>query len=82
MPVFVSEVGVKVSTESASAALLKSFMEGVSGISACKGVFYWEPEVYGWWKPAVYNSLGWGSYDMGAFTSDGRPSSIMNAFKP
>ena len=81
VPVYVSEVGVKISTESASASVLKAFMDGVAGISACKGVFYWEPEVYGWWKPAVYTSLGWNAYDMGAFNSDGRPSSIMNAFK-
>ena len=81
VPVIVSEVGVKPATESASAAVLQAFMDEVLKIPSCKGVFYWEPEVYGWWKPAVYNSLGWGSYDMGAFTSDGRPSSIMNAFK-
>ena len=81
VPVYVAEVGVKPATESASAAVLKSFIDGALKIPACKGVFYWEPEVYGGWKPAVYGSLGWGSYDMGAFTSDGRPSSIMNAFK-
>ena len=81
VPVIVSEVGVKPATESASAAVLKSFMDEVLKIPACKGVFYWEPEVYGGWKPAVYSSLGWNSYDMGAFTSDGRPSAIMNAFK-
>ena len=81
VPVIVSEVGVKVGTETASAAVLKEFMDGVKSISSCKGVFYWEPEVYGGWKPAIYGSLGWGSYDMGAFLSDGRPSSIMNAFK-
>ena len=81
VPVIVSEVGVKVATESASAAVLKSFMDEVCKIPDCKGVFYWEPEVYGGWKPAVYSSLGWNSYDMGAFTPDGRPSSIMNAFK-
>ncbi|MBR4826789.1 MAG: glycosyl hydrolase 53 family protein [Bacteroidales bacterium] len=81
VPVIVSEVGVKSGTESASATVLQEFMDAVRGVSGCNGVFYWEPEVYGWWKPAVYNSLGWGAYDMGAFTSDGRPSSIMNAFK-
>ena len=81
VPVYVAEVGVKPATESASAAVLQAFMDGVSKINACKGVFYWEPEVYGGWKPAVYSSLGWGSYDMGAFLSDGRPSSIMNVFK-
>ena len=81
VPVIVSEVGVRSDTEDASAQLLQSFMDSIKQVSACKGVFYWEPEVYGWWKPAVYSSLGWNAYDMGAFTSDGRPSSIMNAFK-
>ena len=81
VPVIISEVGVKSATVSASAAVLKAFMDEVTKIPACKGVFYWEPEVYGWWKPAVYSSLGWNAYDMGAFTSDGRPSEIMDAFK-
>lgn len=81
VPVYVSEVGVKVKTEAASAALLKSFMDAVKAVQGCKGVFYWEPEVDGSWKPAVYNGLGWGAYEMGAFSTDGRPTSIMNAFK-
>lgn len=35
----------------------------------CKGVFYWEPEC----KP--------GQYRLGAFTDDGKPTIIMDAFK-
>ena len=35
----------------------------------CKGVFYWEPEC----KPSQYK--------LGAFTEDGRPTQIMDAFK-
>ena len=35
----------------------------------CKGVFYWEPEC----KPSQYR--------LGAFTEDGRPTVIMDAFK-
>ena len=35
----------------------------------CKGVFYWEPEC----KPSQYK--------LGAFTEDGRPTVIMDAFK-
>lgn len=34
----------------------------------CKGIFYWEPEC----RP--------GQYKLGAFTSDGRPTAIMNGF--
>lgn len=82
VPVYVSEVGVKTPADEALAAqVLADFMTAVRKVSQCKGVFYWEPEVYGGWKPAVYTSLKWNAYDMGAFTSDGRPSSVMNAFK-
>jgi arabinogalactan endo-1,4-beta-galactosidase len=35
----------------------------------CKGVFYWEPEC----RPSQYK--------LGAFTEDGRPTVIMDAFK-
>jgi arabinogalactan endo-1,4-beta-galactosidase len=92
VPVFVSEVGVKPARADA-AAVLKSFMDEVKKTSGCKGVFYWEPEVYGGWKPAVYSNAAeikrltgkeetWGPYDQGAFKSDGSPHEIMNAFKP
>ena len=37
--------------------------------AGCKGVFYWEPEC----KPSQYK--------LGAFTEDGRPTKIMDAFK-
>lgn len=82
VPVMVSEVGVKTPAgEAAAAQVLSSFMTDVRKVSRCSGVFYWEPEVYGGWKPAIYNSLGWNAYDMGAFTSEGKASSVMDAFK-
>ena len=46
--------------------LLTSAREDTDG--RCKGVFYWEPEC----KP--------GTYRLGAFTNDGRPTAIMEAF--
>ena len=46
------------------------------------GIFYWEPEQYNWWKPAVYQTIGWGNYNMCAFLHDGRPSAILDAFQP
>jgi arabinogalactan endo-1,4-beta-galactosidase len=80
VPVIISEVGVKTpADEGVAASVLREFMTEVKKLSFCSGVFYWEPEVYDWWKPSVYNSLGWGSYDMGAFLSGGRPSSVMTA---
>ena len=60
--------------------MLKDFVDAIQDLEGCKGVFYWEPEVYGGWKPAVYNSLGWVAYDQGAFGPDGRPLAIMDAF--
>lgn len=47
--------------------LLKECLENTNG--RCKGVFYWEPQC----KP--------GQYRLGAFTEDGRPTVIMDAFK-
>ena len=79
VPVFISEVGVKAARNDAAATLL-SFMDAVKDFSGCAGVFYWEPEVYGNWKPKVYNALGWNAYDQGAFAADGRPLAIMDAF--
>ena len=92
IPVYVSEVGVKPAKADA-ASVLKAFMDDAKNMDGCKGVFYWEPEVYGGWKPAVYSNAAeltrltgtkqgtWGAYDQGAFTSDGRPHEIMNVFK-
>ena len=75
--VMVCEIGVKPSSSEA-AACLKSFVDSVKelGPDVCTGVFYWEPEVDGTWKPAIYSKSGlvcngWGPYDMGAFTRSG-----------
>ena len=82
VPVIISEVGVKTPDgEAAAASVLTEFMNAVKALpaSTCTGVFYWEPEVYDWWKPSIYNSLGWNAYNMGAFLSGGRPSKVMDA---
>ena len=93
VPVIISEVGVKTSADEATAArVLSEFMAEAKKIGQCKGVFYWEPEVYGGWKPAIYSlpdqiykyageRTTWGAYDMGAFLAGGKASSVMNAFK-
>lgn len=83
VPVMISEVGVKTpADETTAAAVMKDFMDKIKALPAkvCAGVFYWEPEVYDWWKPAVYTSMGWNSYDMGAFLWGGKPSSVMDVF--
>ena len=80
--VMVCEVGVKTqANESTAAQVLSAFMTEAKKIKACAGIFYWEPQVYGGWKPAYYSTLNWNAYDMGAFTSTGKPSKVMDAFK-
>ena len=83
VPVMVSEFGVKVANESLAVQVTNDFMTQARalGRTVCAGVFYWEPEVYGAWRPQWYVPLGWESYDMGAFTSTGRPSAVMDAWK-
>ena len=49
------------------ARLIRESRDNTDG--KCKGVFYWEPEC----KPS--------QYALGAFTEDGRPTVIMDAFK-
>ena len=44
------------------------------------GIFYWEPEVDGEWKPSYYNTVWWGAYAMGAFTTGGKPTAALDAF--
>ena len=96
VPVIVSEVGVKTPAgESTAKGYLQSFMTELKKISGCAGVFYWEPEVDGSWRPAIYTNLSelskysgktqtsaWGAYDMGAFTTAGKPTSVMDVFAP
>lgn len=83
----VCEVGVKASASeiATSTQCLTDFMNSVKSLSVCAGVFYWEPQVDGKWRPAIYEKQrrNWGAYDMGAFTSDGSaitPTSILSAF--
>lgn len=88
--VMICEVGVRPASSEAGACL-KSFMDSVKGLgqNVCAGVFYWEPEVDGKWKPAIYSKKGlvcdgWGAYDMGAFSSSGTTftpvTSILSCF--
>ena len=85
--VMVCEVGVKApaSEIATSTQCLTDFMNSVKSLSVCAGVFYWEPQVDGKWKPSIYekSDRNWGAYSMGAFTSDGStfsPTSILSAF--
>ena len=94
VPVIVSEVGVKTPENEAEAKrLLQAFMTGIRKVKGCAGVFYWEPETDGSWKPKVYDDASaiyrytgeqgpWTkAYDMGAFTHSGAPTSVMEVFE-
>lgn len=85
--VMVCEVGVKnkASDLAASTLCMTEFMNSVKFLSVCAGVFYWEPQVDGKWRPAIYErpDRDWGAYNMGAFSSDGSaitPTAILSAF--
>lgn len=79
-PVVISEIGMNWNSSKA-AAVLKKMVDGCKKISTCEGVFYWEPEVYGNWKPTMYNELGWNAYTKGAFDNSGKPTTALDAFK-
>ena len=76
-PVMIAEVGT-FANATLSAVVMADFVERITAIDSCAGIFYWEPQVFGGWRPAEYIPLGWGSYDMGAFTPDGQPSQVMD----
>lgn len=85
--VMVCEVGVKntVSDLAVSTLCMTEFMNSVKSLSVCAGVFYWEPQVDGKWRPSIYErpDRDWGAYNMGAFSSDGSaitPTAILSAF--
>ncbi len=75
-PVMIAEVGT-FANHPESEIVMADFIDRITAIDSCAGIFYWEPQVYGGWRPAEYIPLGWGSYDMGAFTPDGQPTNVM-----
>lgn len=79
--VMVTEVGVKSADEAEAAKALQAFMDEAKKTEQCVGAFYWEPQVFGGWRPAYYIPLGWNAYDQGAFTADGKPAPCLEAFK-
>ena len=74
--VMIAEVGT-FANDPTSVSVMADFIDRITAIDSCAGIFYWEPEVYGGWRPAEYIPLGWGSYGMGAFTEEGEPSETL-----
>jgi len=83
VPVMICEVGVSYNNDSYQTTAyntLNDFYTKLKAQNICSGMFYWEPEVWGWWKPSYYTTLGWNAYNMGAFLSTGRPSKVLSVF--
>ncbi|MBQ9667499.1 MAG: glycosyl hydrolase 53 family protein [Prevotella sp.] len=80
VPVMIVETGYDAWDENRAYSVMKDFFDKTEGITGCAGIFYWEPEVYGSWRPAYYKTLGWNAYNKGAFTTQGRPSKALLPF--
>ncbi len=80
VPVMIVETGYSASNESLAEQVMTDLFAKTQSLEQCAGIFYWEPEVYGWWKPAYYSKLGWNAYGKGAFTSEGKPSKALSPF--
>ena len=91
VPVMICETGFDVSKPAMASTVMKDLFNRMKEIPECAGIFYWEPQVDGVWKPAWYNTVtwtdeqgnthqGWGAYGMGAFTTTGRPTAALDAF--
>ena len=84
-PVMIAEIGMMNWGEGAqydsvaalSNEVMTDFLTRIADIDSCAGVFYWEPQCHGGWRPAEYIPLGWDGYDMGSFTPEGQPSPAM-----
>jgi len=79
--VMLVETGYPSADETRAANVMADLFSKTDTLSGCAGIFYWEPETYGAWKPAIYTTWGWGAYNMGAFTSEGKPSKALAPFK-
>ena len=91
VPVMICETGFDVSKPALASQVMHDLFARMREIPQCAGIFYWEPQVDGQWKPAYYNDvewtdeqgnthIGWGAYGMGAFTTNGRPTAALDAF--
>lgn len=80
VPVMLVETGYDAWDEDRAYNVMTDLFQKTEQLEGCAGIFYWEPEVYGGWKPEAYTRWGWNSYNMGAFTPQGRPSKALTPF--
>ena len=80
VPVMICETGFDCNQPELASEIMADLFERMDEIPRCAGIFYWEPEVDGKWKPSCYDKLGWAPYDKGAFTTGGQPTKALDAF--
>ncbi len=73
-PIMIAEIGTIAAQEATGVLVIKDIRQRIDTLDYVKGIFYWEPQVYNNWKPQEYTTLGWGAYNMGAFTNKGQPN--------
>ena len=80
VPVMICETGFDVSKPVLAKEVMADLFSRMTDSGHCAGIFYWEPEVDGQWKPTYYSTMNWGAYGMGAFTTGGRPTVALDPF--
>ncbi len=80
VPVMICETGFDVSNPDLANSVMTDLFNRMTAIPQCAGIFYWEPETDGVWRPACYAQFGWEAYRMGAFTTNGQPTAALDAF--
>lgn len=80
LPIMICETGFDVTQPALAREVMIDLFQRMTAIEGCAGIFYWEPQTDGVWKPGYYENLGWSAYNKGAFTSDGRPTMALDAF--
>ena len=79
-PVMLCEFGMPVWEPQTSKDAVKYMLEETQKIEQCLGLFWWEPQTDGSWKPSSYAALGWNAYDKGAF-KNGQATIALDPFK-
>ena len=80
VPVMIVETGYSLQDATKASEVMTDLFNKMKPLSQCAGILYWEPETDGAWKPEYYKTVGWKAYDLGAFTTDGKPTATLSAF--
>ena len=72
-PVMLVETGFPTDDPQLWRTAMDDLYSRLKASGCCAGVFYWEPQVYHYWRPGYYKRQNWGAYNMGAFTWEGQP---------